>query len=331
MFGSSANGLSLPTSDVDVRVDRAGLPDHLIIDEDDTTEVKALRWIARQLQKERVAAQVTVIARARIPILRFTETQSQLPFDLNVRPGTDQSWIQDALNFRPALRPVVLALKVLLKRCDLNDTHTGGVGSYLLLAMVYAVVCAHGDDVLRDPGSLLLAVLEKYAADSSEAQLIQVRDPAKVFDLSANIGRQAFRYQVVAQLFQDALRLLRQRACLSQLLIGWPEGGMLTSWEQLTAMGAAAQRAAHAVAAADRGPQHAPLALQPLLPLHVRALHEPSLAHQLGRGTAARQPSHDARAERQQAHDVRMRAEVITSVVNHLVSRVAKAAREYSG
>ena len=286
MFGSSKSGLALPTSDVDVCVgSSAGTG---------MSEVDELERIGNRLKEAGIVADVAVVARAKIPILRFVETQSQLPFDLNVQSGIalSESWTQDALQHHSSLRCVVLALKVLLKQRALNDTYTGGVGSYLLLVMAHAVAEANGDP--GDPGNLLLAVLDRYAANKSHAQQICLRDPARspgeVF-----IGEKAFRYRAVAQVFQDALGRLKQNACLSEMLTGWPAQGLLTSQEQLTM-----------------------LLMEPNITVTVKDAEERE-AIMLEREDKLQAMQRD---ERQRAHEER----VIRSVLGHLVSRVAKEA-----
>ena len=290
MFGSSKSGLALPTSDVDVHVKSSGGPG--------MSEVDELERIGNRLMEAGVVADVAVIARAKIPILRFVETQSQLPFDLNVQSGMalSEPWTQHALQHYSSLRPVVLALKILLKQRALNDTYTGGVSSYLLLVMVHAVAEANEDP--GDPGNLLLAVLDRYAANQSHAQRICLRDPARSPD-EVFIGENAFRYRAVAQVFQDALGRLKQHACLSAMLTGWPVQGVLTSQEQLTM-----------------------LLMEPNITVTVVDAEEREAI------TLERQDKLQAvgRDERQRAHEERQRVQVIRSVLDHLVSRVAKEA-----
>ena len=90
-------------------------------------------------------ATAKVIA-AKVPILKFVEARTSLPVDLNLRA---QSAAGDAaviarLRLAPALRPVVLAMKAFLLQRRLSETHTGGVGSYLLFAMVNDTLNAAG-------------------------------------------------------------------------------------------------------------------------------------------------------------------------------------------
>ena len=290
MFGSSKSGLALPTSDVDACVgSSAGTG---------ISEVDELERIGNRLKEAGIVADVAVVARAKIPILRFVETQSQLPFDLNVQSGIalSDSWTQDALQHHSSLRCVVLALKVLLKQRALNDTYTGGVGSYLLLVMAHAVAEANGDP--GDPGNLLLAVLDRYAASKSHAQQICLRDPARSPE-EVFIGEKAFRFRAVAQVFQDALGRLKQNACLSEMLTGWPAQGLLTSQEQLTM-----------------------LLMEPNITVTVVDAEERE-AIMLEREDKLQAVRRD---ERQRAHEERQRVEVIRSVLGHLVSRVAKEA-----
>jgi non-canonical poly(A) RNA polymerase PAPD5/7 len=82
-----------------------------------------------------------VIAKARVPIIKFVEKKSNIAFDLSfdMENGPKAAeFIQDAVSKLPPLRPLCLILKVFLQQRELNEVYSGGIGSYALLAMLIA-------------------------------------------------------------------------------------------------------------------------------------------------------------------------------------------------
>lgn len=104
--------------------------------------LKPLRMVMRRVIRDGIASRDPSVRpeviKAKVPIVKFVEARSGIPVDLCVDTtnGTvNSAWIRSALERRPQLRPLVLVLKVLLRRHGLQDTYTGGIGSYLLFAM----------------------------------------------------------------------------------------------------------------------------------------------------------------------------------------------------
>lgn len=132
VFGSTAAGLALPTSDVDVAVLGAASPD----------PPSSLRALAAGLLRAGVAADVQVIARARVPIAKYTDVASGLAVDASLDGGSGGPPAAAAaarwLGALPALRPLLTVLKTVLHQRDLAEVYTGGLGSYALLVMVAA-------------------------------------------------------------------------------------------------------------------------------------------------------------------------------------------------
>ncbi|XP_066312290.1 uncharacterized protein [Miscanthus floridulus] len=82
---------------------------------------------------------IDVIAKARVPIVKFVERKSGIAFDISFDiDGGPQAadFIKDAVKKLPALRPLCMILKVFLHQRELNEVYTGGIGSYALLTML---------------------------------------------------------------------------------------------------------------------------------------------------------------------------------------------------
>jgi len=168
-----------------------------------------------------------VLRHASVPILRFVDIVSGLPIDVSInnagRANADRTRIE--LQRRPAMRPVLLALKVLLRQLRLHETYSGGIGSHLLFAMVLKA-CSEGPlepHPGADLGALLLRVLRQYAFTFGPFSLL---DPFEARTTSTDIGAKAFKFHEASHCFRRALRRLEAapEPCLSCLLDGWEAG-----------------------------------------------------------------------------------------------------------
>ncbi|EOD06502.1 hypothetical protein EMIHUDRAFT_249832 [Emiliania huxleyi CCMP1516] len=99
------------------------------------------------------------VVRARVPILKYTDAASRAAVDVCIdQEGGPRgsAWVRGRLRARPELRPLLLAVKLLLRRHGLSETYTGGVGSYLLFVMA---------ERMRDPlcASVDLGAKERFS------------------------------------------------------------------------------------------------------------------------------------------------------------------------
>ena len=136
VHGSFATGMYLPSSDVDAVILGSGAKD----------PATCLKALATALSRAGAARRVQLIAKARVPIVKFEERPSGFQFDVSfdVANGPASAEIVRANTRRfPALRPLVTVLKAFLQQRALNEVYTGGVGSYALLCMVMAHLQLH--------------------------------------------------------------------------------------------------------------------------------------------------------------------------------------------
>nr|GEV54616.1 non-canonical poly(A) RNA polymerase PAPD5 [Tanacetum cinerariifolium] len=133
VFGSFKTGLFLPSSDVDM----------VILESNIRTPQMGLHALSRALSQKGVAKKIQVIAKARVPIIKFVEKRSGISFDVSfdMENGPKAAeYIQDSISKWPSLRPLCLILKVFLQQRELNEVYSGGIGSYALLAMLIAML-----------------------------------------------------------------------------------------------------------------------------------------------------------------------------------------------
>ncbi|XP_024524838.1 non-canonical poly(A) RNA polymerase PAPD5 [Selaginella moellendorffii] len=160
IFGSYATGLYLPTSDIDA----------VILDSGCDRIVSGLRAISIELRKRKLARKITIISKARVPIIKFVESTSGISFDISfdLRNGPEAAkFIQRAIGTLPPLRPLCMVLKIFLQQRELNEVYCGGIGSYGLLIMLITHLQMHpsrhhGGNLETNLGVLLLDFFDLF-------------------------------------------------------------------------------------------------------------------------------------------------------------------------
>lgn len=133
-------------------------------------------------------------------VVKFKDAQTGISVDvcMNVENGRAAcALINEFQLAMPALRPLTLFLKYFLHCRDMNDTYTGGVGSFLLQMMIVSQLQLHPYGSMRLPasatasapasrdlnlGALLLSFLEVFGKTFNYAVVgISVRDGGSYF------------------------------------------------------------------------------------------------------------------------------------------------------
>uniref|UniRef100_J3L2S3 polynucleotide adenylyltransferase n=2 Tax=Oryza brachyantha TaxID=4533 RepID=J3L2S3_ORYBR len=232
VFGSFRTGLFLPTSDIDV----------VIFDSRVKTPQVGLYALAKALSQKGVAKKIQVIAKARVPIVKFVERKSEIAFDISfdVDGGPQAAdFIKDYVKKFPALRHLCMILKVFLHQRELNEVYTGGIGSYALLTMLitHLQLVWGGKDILgyrkkeHNLGILLITFFDFYGrklnnwdvgiscnsartfflktdknfANPDRAYLLAIQDPMVPDN---DIGKNSFNYFKVKSAFSKAYSVL---------------------------------------------------------------------------------------------------------------------------
>ncbi|KAI0979728.1 hypothetical protein GJ496_008187 [Pomphorhynchus laevis] len=206
-FGSYKTGLCLPTSDIDLVVfgqwSSSPLTDlkDILIEHGVTTEnnLKALD-------------------RASVPILKLTDSQTGIRFDIsfNMLNGTKSiGVIKEFLSEFPPLRYLVLVLKHFLLQRYLNEVFTGGIGSYTLIMMTVSFLQLHPRTNCRiqskcNLGQLLMDFFELYGRTFNYQRVaIRVRDEDPLDSLN-DIGRGSYATSSVQAHFESAFMMLEK-------------------------------------------------------------------------------------------------------------------------
>ncbi|CDR37586.1 CYFA0S01e12750g1_1 [Cyberlindnera fabianii] len=137
VFGSYATDLYLPGSDIDM----------VIVSERGNYENRnELYSLSSFLKRKKLAVKVEVIAKAKVPIIKFTEPKSNIHIDVSFERTNGieaakliRGWIEET----PGLREIVLIVKQFLAARKLNNVHVGGLGGYSIICLVYSFLRLH--------------------------------------------------------------------------------------------------------------------------------------------------------------------------------------------
>ncbi|KAE9039011.1 hypothetical protein PR001_g5461 [Phytophthora rubi] len=180
-FGSHYTQMFLPQSDIDMVL--FGVP-----------EGKApLFKLAQCLEEKELVSYLEVIDKARIPIVKMVHKASDIHVDVsfNVAGGlATGDLVKHYMRVYPSFRPLTLVLKYFMTQRGLNETYTGGVGSFLLQMMVVSFLQHHGralgaehdDPKFNNLGQLLMGFFTLYGRDFNYTDLaISVRNGGSYF------------------------------------------------------------------------------------------------------------------------------------------------------
>ncbi|KAG8722473.1 hypothetical protein FRC08_001528 [Ceratobasidium sp. 394] len=160
-FGSFETGLYLPLGDIDLVVSS----EHI------SRSPNALGWIARTLKDRGLANNIQIIAKAKVPIIKFVTTWGGFKVDISLNQAngvTAGKIINNFLARLPALRPLVLIFKAFLSQRDMNEVYNGGLGSYSVVCMVLSFLQLHPKirnaeiDPSKNLGILLIELFQYY-------------------------------------------------------------------------------------------------------------------------------------------------------------------------
>eukprot|EP00026_Physarum_polycephalum_P003288 Phypoly_transcript_03298.p1 GENE.Phypoly_transcript_03298~~Phypoly_transcript_03298.p1 ORF type:complete len:780 (+),score=171.11 Phypoly_transcript_03298:121-2460(+) len=127
IYGSHFTKIALPFSDVDLMIYKTSGDDPLSRLCSEISEKYATEFVL-----------IKLIPSAKVPILKLTTKLGEVKLDISVAFNDEPPnsvKIAEYLQKQPVLRPLVITLKQFLQQFLLNDTYTGGAGSYLLTLM----------------------------------------------------------------------------------------------------------------------------------------------------------------------------------------------------
>lgn len=132
--------------------------------------------LANTLKRAGITPKVTVIARAKVPIVKFVTTHGRINVDISVNQQNGiisgsiiNGFLKDMqAGDSLALRSLVLITKAFLSQRSMNEVYTGGLGSYSIVCMVISFLQMHpkirrGEiDPDKNLGVLIMDFFELY-------------------------------------------------------------------------------------------------------------------------------------------------------------------------
>ncbi len=185
-FGSYATKLYLPSGDIDLVIlsESMRYNDH----------VNVLHSLANTLKRARVTDRVSIIAKAKVPIVKFVSTHGHFNVDISINQPNGlvgvnivNGFLQD-MHGSIAMRALVLITKLFLSQRGMNEVYSGGLGSYAIVCLVVSFLQMHPKvrraeiDVDQNLGVLVMEFFELYGCyfNYNEAG-ISVRDGGTYF------------------------------------------------------------------------------------------------------------------------------------------------------
>ncbi|KAI1288935.1 hypothetical protein EDD11_009529 [Mortierella claussenii] len=193
VFGSYETKLYLPSSDMDIVVLR-----------DREFQKNDFYKLGNHLRNAGIATDLQVIAKARVPIIKFKEVVSGIAVDVSFNA---MSGIQSAkvvtqfLNEIPVLRPLTMLIKHFLMIKNHNEVFMGGIGSYTTIIMILSFLQMHPQiqtqkmDPEENLGVLLIEFFELYGICFNYAKVgLNVREGGSYFEKHSapTHGRQSY-------------------------------------------------------------------------------------------------------------------------------------------
>ncbi|PWN33501.1 Nucleotidyltransferase, partial [Meira miltonrushii] len=162
-FGSQNTQLYMPSGDLDL----------VVVSQSMETQRKenVLRKMAAVLRRHNLAMDVQVIAKAKVPIVKFVCVHGKLKVDISINQTNGieaANYIRGWLDRLPSIRPLIMAVKLLLVQRGLSEVFSGGLGSYSVICLVINHLQMHpkiqrGElDPALNLGILFLEFLELY-------------------------------------------------------------------------------------------------------------------------------------------------------------------------
>jgi non-canonical poly(A) RNA polymerase PAPD5/7 len=161
-FGSFPAGLYLPMADMDLVYASDNHLNGAYAQFQATT--KDLWTIAHRLQKDGIAREMKVIAKAKVPIIKFIDVVTGIPVDIsfeNLGGVWAQSYLQQWRIEYPDMAYIVAIIKQFLVMRGVSEVSTGGLGGFSVICLVvsYLQLKEATEDNL---GQVLLGFLDFY-------------------------------------------------------------------------------------------------------------------------------------------------------------------------
>lgn len=133
--------------------------------------MNVLYALANTMKRAGITDKVTVIGKAKVPIIKFVTTLGRFSVDISVNQVNGVAageMVKKYLAELPALRSLVLIIKSFLSQRSMNEVFTGGLGSYSIVCLAISFLQMHpkirrGEiDPSKNLGVLVMEFFELY-------------------------------------------------------------------------------------------------------------------------------------------------------------------------
>jgi len=177
----------LPLSDIDLVI----LSDSMAY----SNKVSVLHSLAAVLRKAGITSNVTVIAKAKVPIVKFVTTHGRFNVDISLNQVNGiisgqvvKGFLQSMGGDGIALRSLVFIIKLFLCQRSMNEVFTGGLGSYSIVCLAISFLQMHpkirrGEIIPeKNLGVLVMEFFELYGCHFNYDEVgISIRDGGTYF------------------------------------------------------------------------------------------------------------------------------------------------------
>jgi len=216
-----------------------------------------LHALANTLKRAEITSKVTVISKAKVPIVKFVTNHGHLNVDISVNQGNGvkagkiiNGFLQHMRGCGLVLRCLIVIVKAFLNQRGMNEVYTGGLGSYSIVCLAISFLQMHpklrrGEiEPEKNLGVLVMEFFELYGCyfnydevgisvrhggsyfskrqrgwcDSSKGLLLSIEDPT---DITNDISKGSYGINKVRQTFAGAYVIMQATA--------FSRAGMLSS------------------------------------------------------------------------------------------------------
>ena len=142
LYGSHATNLCLPWSDLDVVLIKKNI-EEVKIENNNNNNLLLLSQLFEYIRSEPWVKDCKLISKAAVPIIKLITIEKYNNMSIDISLQDDKHFglkcvelVKQFINEYKSLKPLVLAIKNILKRANLNDPYKGGISSYGLILMI---------------------------------------------------------------------------------------------------------------------------------------------------------------------------------------------------
>ena len=143
LYGSHATNLCLPWSDLDVVLIRKSIENDPNIIIENNNNLLLLSQLFEYIRSEPWVKECKLISKAAVPIIKLITIEKFNNMSIDISIQDDKHFglkcvelVKQFIIEYKSLKPLVLAIKNILKKANLNDPYKGGISSYGLILMI---------------------------------------------------------------------------------------------------------------------------------------------------------------------------------------------------